>query len=83
MIFDALSLAGDIPQLARKPLSTQRNSSPISYEGDRYDITIKLEGQQAASIDENKLVNMLYDKIATLQRQKESRRRSTFTDREQ
>ncbi|MFM0974107.1 phage tail tape measure protein [Yersinia enterocolitica] len=81
--FDALSLAGDIPQLARKPLSAQRNSGPISYEGDRYDITIKLEGQQAASIDENKLVNMLYDKIATLQRQKESRRRSTFTDREQ
>ncbi|HHW4721309.1 TPA: phage tail tape measure protein, partial [Yersinia enterocolitica] len=81
--FDALSLAGDIPQLARKPLSAQRNSGPISYEGDRYDITIKLEGGQAASIDENKLVNMLYDKIATLQRQKESRRRSTFTDREQ
>lgn len=81
--FDSLSLAGDIPQLARKPLSAQRNSGPISYEGDRYDITIKLEGQQAASIDENKLVNMLYDKIATLQRQKESRRRSTFTDREQ
>ncbi len=81
--FDALSLAGDIPQLARKPLSARRSSGPISYEGDRYDITIKLEGQQAASIDENKLVNMLYDKIATLQRQKESRRRSTFTDREQ
>ncbi|HEI6862320.1 TPA: phage tail tape measure protein [Yersinia enterocolitica] len=81
--FDALSLAGDIPQLARKPLSALRSSGPISYEGDRYDITIKLEGQQAASIDENKLVNMLYDKIATLQRQKESRRRSTFTDREQ
>ncbi len=81
--FDSLSLAGDIPQLARKPLSAQRNSGPISYEGDRYDITIKLEGGQAASIDENKLVNMLYDKIATLQRQKESRRRSTFTDREQ
>ncbi|MHA3658894.1 phage tail tape measure protein [Yersinia enterocolitica] len=81
--FDQLSLAGDIPQLARKPLSTQRNSGSISYEGDRYDITITLEGQQAASIDENKLVNMLYDKIATLQRQKESRRRSTFTDREQ
>ncbi|EPC7928971.1 phage tail tape measure protein [Yersinia enterocolitica] len=81
--FDSLSLAGDIPQLARKPLSAQRNSGSISYEGDRYDITITLEGQQAASIDENKLVNMLYDKIATLQRQKESRRRSTFTDREQ
>ncbi|MDA5521456.1 phage tail tape measure protein [Yersinia kristensenii] len=81
--FDALSLAGDIPQLARKPLSAQRSSGPISYEGDRYDITITLQGQQAASIDENKLVNMLYDKIATLQRQKESRRRSTFTDREQ
>ncbi|HDL8434231.1 phage tail tape measure protein [Yersinia enterocolitica] len=81
--FDALSLAGDIPQLARKPLSAQRSGGPISYEGDRYDITIKLEGQQAASIDENKLVNMLYDKIAALQRQKESRRRSTFTDREQ
>ncbi|EKN3457764.1 hypothetical protein ACSILI_001810 [Yersinia enterocolitica] len=81
--FDSLSLAGDIPQLARKPLSAQRNSGPISYEGDRYDITITLQGQQAASIDENKLVNMLYDKIATLQRQKESRRRSTFTDREQ
>ncbi|MGT3161743.1 phage tail tape measure protein [Yersinia enterocolitica] len=81
--FDALSLAGDIPQLARKPLSALRSSGPISYEGDRYDITIKLEGQQAASIDENKLVNMLYDKIATLQRQKESRRRSTFTYREQ
>ncbi|CFQ33102.1 hypothetical protein [Yersinia bercovieri] len=81
--FDSLSLAGDIPQLARKPLNAQRNSGPITHEGDRYDITINLQGQQAANIDENKLVNMLYDKIATLQRQKESRLRSTFTDREQ
>lgn len=82
--FDQLSLAGAgaSPTLANRPLAARRNSGPVTHEGDSYSITIEVKGSEAANIDEGKLVNLLYDKIAVLQRQKESRRRSTLTDRE-